>query len=614
MLAAARDGADVVVASRYVRGGSRRGLEGAVRHLVSRAAGAVARALFSEARASSDPLSGFFLCRRRVIDGIEFRPVGFKILLELLVCVPGLRVRDVPLDFAARARGTSKASVRQGLLFLGHIRSLVFDVQGSARPWKFGLVGLSGLAILLPLVALLTTASAHVRAARRLPARLSAEPGVEHARSTAPGRSPTSATAWARAPPGTWSAPSSPAWRCSAPTRRLVAVGRHPGAGRAPAAALVAMLVNGVTNRAAVRRRPRLWSEVALSQGVQAALRPPGQPRSARPAPPCCRRRAHARRRSLPGCSSASSSSGAACIFTEAAGHRAQRRSNIEVSSTLLVPVVDGDTVAAVLVCERRDPHAVRRRAARRRDDAPRWRSPGSSPPTAARPRPPRRRGGRRPQSVDLPAGALVGDHARVLRRLLLPALLAVALLTGFAAPTVSRAGCSGSARSSRSTGRSRPWRARSTRASRSPATWSTWTAASAGCRCSWTRASSTTRRPPRPRCRASAATEFLSCLARTRRRSPCPRARRRPPPGSPTGRRARWPTASPAARSPTSSGSAPAAPTSAPTRRRSRPPSSRRASGSPPATHARLGGARGRRLRPLRRRQRGASPRTPRG
>ena len=179
MLAAAREGADLVVASRYVRGGTRRGLEGAARHLVSRAAGAVARLLFSEARASTDPLSGFFLCRRRVIDGIEFRPVGFKILLELLVCVPGLRVLDVPLDFAARARGTSKAGVGQGLLFLGHIRSLVFEVQGSARPWKFGLVGLSGLAILLPLVG--TAHRPRPRgAARRLPARLPAQPGVEH--------------------------------------------------------------------------------------------------------------------------------------------------------------------------------------------------------------------------------------------------------------------------------------------------------------------------------------------------------------------------------------------------------------------------------------------------
>ena len=54
MLEAAVAGADVVVASRYVRGGSGHGLDGAGRRLVSRVAGTVARALFREARASSD--------------------------------------------------------------------------------------------------------------------------------------------------------------------------------------------------------------------------------------------------------------------------------------------------------------------------------------------------------------------------------------------------------------------------------------------------------------------------------------------------------------------------------------------------------------------------------
>ncbi len=40
-------------------------------------------------------------------------------------------------------------------------------------------------------------------------------------------------------------------------------------------------------------------------------------------------------------------------VITEAAGHRAQRRSNIEVTSTMLVPVVNGGRVEAVVVCER---------------------------------------------------------------------------------------------------------------------------------------------------------------------------------------------------------------------------------------------------------------------
>src|SRR5579863_683373 len=155
LLVEAERGADLVVASRYAPGGSHQGLGTPVRRLVSREATALARMLFKEARQSSDPLSGYFLCRRALIDGIEFRPVGFKILLELLVCVPALHVVDVPVTQALRAEGVSKATARQGLLYLRHLWSLFFDVPGSARVWKFGLVGLSGLCVFLPVLAIL---------------------------------------------------------------------------------------------------------------------------------------------------------------------------------------------------------------------------------------------------------------------------------------------------------------------------------------------------------------------------------------------------------------------------------------------------------------------------
>ena len=43
-------------------------------------------------------------------------------------------------------------------------------------------------------------------------------------------------------------------------------------------------------------------------------------------------------------------------LLTEATSHRTQRRSNIENVSRLVVPVVHGDQVAAVVVCERYAP------------------------------------------------------------------------------------------------------------------------------------------------------------------------------------------------------------------------------------------------------------------
>jgi dolichol-phosphate mannosyltransferase len=148
-----QDDLDVVVASRYTRGGSSRGLNGPARVAVSWASKVVAQLLFREARKTSDPLSGYFVCRRAAIHGIEFRPIGFKILLEVLVCTASARVGDVPLTFAERHAGRSNASMAQGVAYLNHLWSLLLHVPGSARLWKYAMVGSSGLAIFLGILA-----------------------------------------------------------------------------------------------------------------------------------------------------------------------------------------------------------------------------------------------------------------------------------------------------------------------------------------------------------------------------------------------------------------------------------------------------------------------------
>jgi dolichol-phosphate mannosyltransferase len=363
MLDAATAGADLVVASRYVEGGSRGGLDGAARRLVSRGATAVARGLFTEARRSTDPLSGFFLCRRALADGIEFRPVGFKILLELLVLLPReLRVVDVPLRFMPRERGTSKASARQGLLYLRHLRSLFLDVKGSARRWKFGLVGISGLLVFLPLLALL---------------------------SGPVGLHPLLAVVPAYAVALAWNTTLNRLWTYSDRRRRaggeglvsylrgaalsgalmygtyavLVESGR-PAARAGAVAALVAMAANAALNWTVVRRRPTAWTDVAVNGGVQAALaelaaRVGADRAYLLPAGP------HPAGGAVPGALLARVAAGQRpALWTEAASHRPQRRTNIEMSSTLLLPLVRDGAVLAVVVCERRatsgfDDHAL---------------------------------------------------------------------------------------------------------------------------------------------------------------------------------------------------------------------------------------------------------------
>ncbi|HCG02289.1 MAG TPA: hypothetical protein DEV93_17310 [Chloroflexi bacterium] len=152
LLAETQGGADLAIASRYMKGGSRAGLAGPSRLWVSRACTWLAHLIFPETQRTSDPLTGFFCCKRRYLAGLELRPMGFKILLELLVCTPTLKVADVPFVFAARNAGESKASTRQGILFLRHLLSLFVYVPGSARWVKLAVVTGGGLALFSALV------------------------------------------------------------------------------------------------------------------------------------------------------------------------------------------------------------------------------------------------------------------------------------------------------------------------------------------------------------------------------------------------------------------------------------------------------------------------------
>lgn len=139
-------GADIVVASRYLPGAGRPGLSW-WRRIISQATRLLAWSLLRAARRSTDPLSGFFVARRAVVDGIALRPVGFKILLEILCRGRYERVVEVPYVFAPRGGGQTKATLRQGLDLLRHVARLTAASPADSRIWKFLLVGASGVVV-----------------------------------------------------------------------------------------------------------------------------------------------------------------------------------------------------------------------------------------------------------------------------------------------------------------------------------------------------------------------------------------------------------------------------------------------------------------------------------
>ncbi len=140
LVARARDtGADLVVASRYVGGGTAEGLSDQVRVAVSRVSTTLTKSMFPiRLRQVTDPMTGFFLVDRTVVDWSRLRPRGFKILLEILAR-HNLEVAEVPFSFAGRAAGESKASMKQGMRFLTQLAYLRFG-----RMSAFAVVGAIG--------------------------------------------------------------------------------------------------------------------------------------------------------------------------------------------------------------------------------------------------------------------------------------------------------------------------------------------------------------------------------------------------------------------------------------------------------------------------------------
>ena len=120
MLAALRqDRADIVIGSRYVRGGGTRHWEMS-RVLMSRFACLLARGLTPV----RDATSGFFLMRRDRARDVTISAGGFKICLELLIRSEPRLVIEVPYVFTGRTAGESKMNWKEATGYLRQLRDL----------------------------------------------------------------------------------------------------------------------------------------------------------------------------------------------------------------------------------------------------------------------------------------------------------------------------------------------------------------------------------------------------------------------------------------------------------------------------------------------------------
>jgi len=115
--------ADLVVGSRYVKGGSTPGWP-VWRRAVSRAGAALAHPLTG----LHDSMCGFFAIGRSRLLELAPQTSGFKIVFETMLRGRGtLRVREVPIVFRERVHGKSKMSFGVALRFFSRWLHAIFE-------------------------------------------------------------------------------------------------------------------------------------------------------------------------------------------------------------------------------------------------------------------------------------------------------------------------------------------------------------------------------------------------------------------------------------------------------------------------------------------------------
>jgi dolichol-phosphate mannosyltransferase len=133
---------DATVGSRYVAGGGAQKWP-LLRRIVSKGAGLLAKGVTS----LSDPTSGFMAVRKRILEGVKLDPLGWKIVLEVVVKTES-RVLEVPIVFSDRQEGKSKLGLRAQVDYLRHLGRLYAHRYPLSREFvKFCLVGLTGLVV-----------------------------------------------------------------------------------------------------------------------------------------------------------------------------------------------------------------------------------------------------------------------------------------------------------------------------------------------------------------------------------------------------------------------------------------------------------------------------------
>lgn len=116
-----RDGYDLIVPSRYAKGGGFADFP-LSRRIISSAACIVGRLITK----IKDNTSGYFCIKKSALEGVNFTCRGFKIGLEVFVKAHYKRAIEIPYVFYNRTRGKSKLRAMPILQYFQQVFSLLF--------------------------------------------------------------------------------------------------------------------------------------------------------------------------------------------------------------------------------------------------------------------------------------------------------------------------------------------------------------------------------------------------------------------------------------------------------------------------------------------------------
>ena len=157
LLAALDTGADFVIGSRYIPGGSIPENWGRLRQAISRWGNILARYLAGLYRVK-DCTAGFRAIRSSLLRKIDFGSLGvqgyaFQIALLNQAIIQGAAMQEIPVDFIDRQRGVTKLGLADIIEFVINVWWIRF--QASRTFLRFAAVGLLGVVVNLGLFILL---------------------------------------------------------------------------------------------------------------------------------------------------------------------------------------------------------------------------------------------------------------------------------------------------------------------------------------------------------------------------------------------------------------------------------------------------------------------------